>query len=287
VETPVLAQASVTDIHLSSLTTQVTGCGKYYLQTSPEYAMKRLLAAGSGDIYQVARVFRDGERGALHNPEFTLIEWYRLGFGADALMDDVTRLVMRLLAPYRKLEAPERLAYRAAVHAMARIDALGCDISELHACLREHGIALPSPPPAERDECLDLVMSTIVGPRLGRNRLTFIHDYPATQAALARVKADDPVVAERFELYLDGVELANGFHELSDAAEQRWRFECDLEQRRARGLAALPLDERLLAALAAGLPDCSGVALGFDRVVMAARDARRIEQVIAFPADRA
>jgi lysyl-tRNA synthetase class 2 len=130
-------------------------------------------------------------------------------------------------------------------------------------------------------------MSTIVGPRLGRGQLTFIHDYPASQAALARVKADDPTVAARFELYLDGVELANGFHELSDAAEQRQRFERDLAERRARGLDTPPLDERLLAALAAGLPDCAGVAVGFDRVVMAAANARRIEQVIAFPADRA
>ena len=287
VETPVLAHATVTDAHLASLATQVAGSGDYYLQTSPEYAMKRLLAAGSGDIYQIARVFRDAERGALHNPEFTLIEWYRVGFDAEDLINDVTRLITRLLEPHRSLEPPQRMTYRSAVRSTAGIDPLACGVGDLHGCLREHGVPLPAPPPEERDDCLDLLMTTVVGPRLGSGRLTFIQDYPATQAALARVKADDPAVAERFELYLDGVELANGFHELSDAAEQRRRFEHERARRRARGLNTPPLDERLLAALAAGLPDCAGVAVGFDRVVMAAAGARRIEQVIAFPADRA
>lgn len=287
VETPILAQAAVTDVHLASLTTQIAGGGAYYLQTSPEFAMKRLLAAGSGDIYQIARVFRDGERGALHNPEFTLIEWYRIGFGTDALMDDVARLITRLLAPHRPLALPERLTYRAAVRSIAGVDPLTASVEELHGCLREHGVSMPVPAPQERDDCLDLLISTVVGPRLGAGRLTFIRDYPASQAALARLKTGDPAVAERFELYVDGIELANGFHELGDAAEQRRRFERDLAQRRARALPAPPLDERLLAALASGLPDCAGVAVGFDRVVMCAAGARGIDQVIAFPSDRA
>jgi lysyl-tRNA synthetase class 2 len=287
VETPILARGAVTDLHLESLATRVSGSGDYYLHTSPEYAMKRLLAAGSGDIYQIARVFRDGERGALHNPEFTLVEWYRIGFDADQLMDDVTSLVTRLVTPHRSLASPQRLTYRVAVRSIAGIDPLRANPTELQACLREHGISLPVPAPEERDDCLDLLMATVVGPRLGAGRLTFIHDYPVSQAALARVKHQDPTVAERFELYLDGIELANGFHELCDATEQRARFERDLAQRHARGKKQPPLDERLLAALAAGLPDCSGVAVGFDRVVMAAIGARGIDEVIAFPADRA
>jgi elongation factor P--(R)-beta-lysine ligase len=287
VETPILARGAVTDVHLESLATRVSGSGDYYLQTSPEYAMKRLLAAGSGDIYQIARVFRDGERGAFHNPEFTLIEWYRIGFDAGQLMEEVATLVTRLVTPHRSLALPEQLTYREAVRSIAGIDPLQSSPSELQASLRQHGVSLPVPAPEERDDCLDLLMSTVVGPRLGAGRLTFIHDYPVSQAALARVKREDRAVAERFELYLDGIELANGFHELCDATEQRARFERDLAQRRVRGRSEPPLDERLLAALAAGLPDCSGVAVGFDRVIMAATGARRIDEVIAFPAERA
>jgi len=287
VETPVLAHATVTDVHLASLRTRITGLGDFHLQTSPEYAMKRLLAAGSGDIFQIARVFRDGERGALHNPEFTLIEWYRLGFDAHALMDDVARLITQLLKPYCALSDDERLTYCEAMCGIAGVDPFAASIRELLECVQRHGVPLPDSPPQERDDCLDLLMSTVVGPKLGAGRLTFVHEYPASQAALARMKAENPAVAERFELYLDGIELANGFYELADSREQRLRFEKDLELRRARGLDLPPPDEQLLAALAAGMPDCSGVAVGFDRVVMRAAGARRIDEVIAFPADRA
>ena len=287
VETPILACATVTDVHLESLATRVSGSGDYYLQTSPEYAMKRLLAAGSGDIYQIARAFRDGERGSLHNPEFTLIEWYRIGYDASRLMDDVNALITRLVSPHRSLTSPERLTYQTALRSIAGIDPSTSSLADLHACLRKHDVPPPVPPPADRDDCLDLLMSTVVGPRLGRGHLTFIHEYPVSQAALARIKVSDPTVAERFELYLDGIELANGFYELCDATEQRARFERDLVERRARGRHEPPLDERLLAALATGLPDCAGVAVGFDRVLMGAIGARSIDQVIAFPADRA
>ncbi len=285
VQTPVLSSATVTDVHLASLQTNIAGRGRFFLQTSPEYAMKRLLAAGSGDIYQIARAFRDGERGTLHNPEFTLIEWYRVGFDAAALMADAAALLMSLLEELRLGEA-EHLSYRQAFLDQAGIDPLTATVPVLLDCLQAHGVPLPAQPPTERDLCLDLLMSMVVGPKLGAGRLTFVHSYPATQAALARLDARDPRVAARFEIYLKGIELANGFHELADAGEQRRRFERDVDLRRARGLQTAPIDERLLAALAAGLPDCSGVAVGFDRVAMIAAGARSLDAVLAFPVER-
>lgn len=287
VETPVLAAAPVTDVHLASLRTQVAGQGEYFLQTSPEYAMKRLLAAGAPDIFQVARVFRDAERGPQHNPEFTLIEWYRRGYDAEALMLDCERLLLELFRGHRTLDAAERVTYQQAVQRYAGVDALSASAEELLAAARRHGIFLPGTAVTDRDVCLDLLMSMVVGPRLGMGRLTFICDYPATQAALARLRPNDPRVAARFEIYLQGVELANGFHELADAREQQTRFERDLAERARRGLPTVPMDQSLLAALSAGLPDCSGVALGFDRVVMLAAGVSRIEEVIAFPIERA
>ena len=287
VETPVLAHATVTDVHIQSLHTRVAGHGEFYLQTSPEYAMKRLLATGVGDIYQIARVFRDGERGAMHNPEFTLVEWYRRGFDAMALMRDAANLLERLLAPHRSLRAPEWQTYAEAVRAHAGVDPLAADIAELKTAIAAHGVTAPRSLGNDRDAYLDLLLATVVGPRLGHGGLTFLHEYPAAQAALARLKPGDPTVAERFEIYLEGIELANGFHELADAAEQRARFNADLTLRRARALHAPPIDERLLQALSFGLPDCSGVALGFDRVVMLAAGVDRIDQVLAFPIERA
>ncbi len=283
VQTPVLARAPVTDVHLASLSTRVAGHGELYLQTSPEYAMKRLLAAGAPDIYQVAQVFRDEERGAQHNPEFTLVEWYRRGFSLDRLMSDCERLLSSLLAGRRELAAAERITYRDAMLQHAGVDPLEATAQDLRANLVRHRIELPRAAAAEeRDLWLDLLMSTVVGPKLGVEGLTFLHSYPASQAALARLEPDDARVAQRFEIYLSGVELANGFHELADPAEQRRRFERDLQERARRGLPALPVDERLLAALESGLPDCSGVALGFDRVVMLACGMQRIDEVIAF-----
>ena len=288
VETPILGHATVTDVHLASLHTRIAGHGEFYLQTSPEYAMKRLLATGTGDIYQVARVFRDAERGTLHNPEFTLIEWYRRGFSAMDLMQDAAKLLERMLAPHRTLRAPEWLTYYEAVRVHAGIEARSAPVGELRTCLASRGIPLPRGMAADdRDAYLDLIISTIVAPKLGTGGLTFLHDYPASQAALARLKPDDPSVAERFEIFLEGIELANGFHELADATEQRARFNTDLKLRRARAMHASPVDERLLQALSFGLPDCSGVALGFDRVVMLAAGASRIEDVLAFPIERA
>jgi elongation factor P--(R)-beta-lysine ligase len=285
VETPILSAAAVTDPQIESLVTRVAGMGKFHLCTSPEYAMKRLLAAGSGDIYQICKVFRDAERGRWHNPEFTLIEWYRLGFDDAALMSEVETLVGCLLAPHRRLEPAERLTYSAALQRYAGVDAHGASDDDLTDSARRHGVVCDAA--LDRDAKLDLLMGLIVGPRLGVQRPCFICDYPASQAALARLKPGLPPVAARFDLYLDGVELANGFHELGDAGEQRARFEQDLSLRRARGHFEPPLDEHLLAALTAGMPDCAGVALGFDRLAAIGLGAPRLADGMAFTIDNA
>jgi elongation factor P--(R)-beta-lysine ligase len=279
VETPILSAAAVSDPHIESLVTQVAGMGQFHMGTSPEYAMKRLLAAGSGDIFQICKVFRDAERGRWHNPEFTLVEWYRLGFDDAALMTEVEALIGCLLAPQR-LEPAERLSYSAALQRHAGVDAHRASEADLTEAARRHGIVCDAE--LDRDAKLDLLMGLVVGPRLGLERPCFICDYPASQAALARLKPGLPPVAARFELYLNGVELANGFHELVDAGEQRARFDQDLTLRRARGQVESPLDEHLLAALAVGLPDCAGVALGFDRLVAVALGAPRLADAMAF-----
>jgi len=285
VETPILSHAAVSDPQIESLATRVAGMGaRTYLCTSPEYAMKRLLAAGSGDIYQVCKVFRDAERGRWHNPEFTLIEWYRLEFDDAALMTEVETLVGCLLAP-RRLEPAERLSYSAALQRYAGVDAHGASDSDLTESAERHGIVCHAE--LDRDAKLDLLMGLVVGPRLGLDRPCFICDYPASQAALARLKPGLPPVAARFELYLNGIELANGFHELVNALEQRARFDQELTLRRARGQVESPLDENLLAALAAGMPDCAGVALGFDRLVAIALGAPRLADAMAFTIDNA
>lgn len=278
VETPALSTGAVSDVHLASIAAQANG-KPAYLHTSPEYAMKRLLAAGSGDIYQIAKVYRDGESGRYHNPEFTMIEWYRTGYDHHQLMDDVEQL-LGCLMPSRCVDRSERLTYQEAVQLYAQVDALNDPTSMLLASLQQASFDVPKAIHDDRDALLDLIMAVMVGPQLGRRRLTFVYDYPASQAALARLRGP---VASRFEMYLDGMELANGFHELGNADEQRQRFTHDLQQRRLRGLSEAPLDERFLAALAHGLPDCAGVALGFDRVVMCAIGAQHIDEVLTFP----
>jgi len=283
VETPTLSSAGVSDIHLQSIEAR-SQSGRLFLHTSPEYAMKRLLAAGCGDIYQIARVYRDGESGRFHNPEFTMIEWYRLGIDHHALMIDVEQLIASLLPAHRSSDRAERVSYRDIVQLHAGVDALDDSTAALIAALTHAGIDVPAGLERNRDACLDLIMSTMVGPKLGRERLTFVHDYPASQAALARVQGR---VAARFEAYLDGIELANGFHELIDAREQRKRFDADNQARIDRGQLAMPIDEHFLAALDHGLPACAGVALGFDRLVMCALEAKHIDDVIAFPIRRA
>jgi elongation factor P--(R)-beta-lysine ligase len=285
VETPILSRATVTDVHLASLETRLAGRPRpYYLQTSPEYAMKRLLVAGCPDLYQICKVFRDGESGRLHNPEFTMLEWYRRGFDQHALMDEVEALLGTLLGGRLALPA-ERITYRDAFRRVLGADPLAAPLEELSALAAARAGAAGAS--EDRDTALELLMGVVVGPALGRDRLTFVHDYPASQAALARLLPGTPPVAARFEAYVGGLELCNGFHELADAAEQRRRFEADRAARRARCLPLPPIDEQLLAALAAGLPDCAGVAVGLDRVLMLATACSSIREVLTFAVDEA
>lgn len=280
VDTPILSAAAVSDPQLESLTTRIVGLPASYLSTSPEYAMKRLLAAGSGDIYQVCKVFRDEEHGRWHNPEFTMIEWYRVGFDDAALMTEVEALVGALLGPERTVPPAERLTYAAALERHAGVEPHAADDAALDRAARLHGIDCRAT--LDRDAKLDLLMGLVVGPRLGHERPCFVSDYPASQASLARVKPGTPAVAARFELYVDGIELANGYHELVNAAEQRARFAADMDLRAARGQVQRPLDHRLLAALHSGMPDCAGVAVGFDRLVAIAVGASSLAGAMAF-----
>jgi lysyl-tRNA synthetase class 2 len=293
VDTPALSAAATTDPGLHSFATVYHGPGpchgqRLYLQTSPEFPMKRLLAAGSGCIYQIAKVFRDGESGSWHNPEFTLLEWYRVGWDHHRLMDEVEALVTLLLHDSVTLGEPERLSYAETFRRHLDLDPHRANVADLVGCTLAQGLV---PPPGMPDNdvnpWLDLLLSHRIEPDLGRGRLTFVYDYPVRQAALARLRPGEPPVGERFELYLNGIELANGFHELGDANEQRRRFEQDNTLRAAHGLTEMPLDERLLAALNQGLPECAGVAMGIDRLVMLAAGKSSLKEVMAFPVDRA
>jgi elongation factor P--(R)-beta-lysine ligase len=286
VETPAMINSPVSDVNIGSVRVEVPGRegAALFLHTSPEYAMKRLLAAGSGDIFQICRVYRGAERGRQHNPEFTMIEWYRLGFSLEDLMREVAELVRALLG--RDLPV-EHLSYREAVRRHAGFDPLEADAPTLQRAAQALGLDATRAREAGRDELLDLIVGAQVGPALGTATLTFMHRYPASQAALARLDAQDPRLALRFELYHRGMELANGYHELANSAEQRMRFTTDQQVRKSRGLPTHALDQNLLAAMDAGLPDCAGVALGFDRVLMLAMDAASIDEVLAFPVERA
>ncbi len=286
VETPILSAASITDLQLGFLSTRWhgpgTGAGRpLYLHTSPEFPMKRLLCAGYGDIYQLAKVFRDDESGRNHNPEFTMLEWYRLGFDHHQLMTEMDALLQRVLG----VSGSDRLRYADAFQQQLAIDPHTTSDRELQQlCLSRAGYRGSA---LDRDAMLQLLFAHCVEPSLGFERPCFIFDFPASQAALARVRNETPAIASRFEVYVRGLELANGFHELADANEQRRRFEADNAARVARGLPTGVIDEALLAALANGLPDCAGVALGVDRLVMLALGANHIDEVLAFPISRA
>jgi len=281
VETPLLGSAPSPEPHLASVVARLAAGTERYLQTSPEFAMKRLLAAGAGPIYQITRAFRDGEAGRLHNPEFTILEWYRPGYDHHRLMDELEALLAAVLG--RPL-AVRRIAYRDAFRERLGVDPLTAPLAELRARCLAHG--LHGAERLGRGECCDFLLARRVQPGLGAGAV-FLFDFPPGQASLARVRRSGPAVAERFELFLDGLEVANGYREELDPAEQRRRFERDRAARAARGLAPVPLDERLLAALAAGLPDCAGVAVGIDRLVMHALGCQRIAEVLAFPFERA
>ena len=289
VETPALVRAAVTDVHLESLrvaddTARAATVG--YLQTSPEYAMKRLLCAGAPDIYQVCKVFRAGERGGRHNPEFTMLEWYRHGLDHHALMRDVEALIRYVLEPGRTFGASESVSYRDAFEQRLGLDPLHAPVPDLLQAIEDAGTSVPDSMRigATRDDVLDLAMGTVVAESFATDRLTFLYDFPASQAALAQIRGE---VASRFEAFWGPLELANGFHELGSAPEQAASFEADQERRRAHGQAAREVDHLFLDALAAGLPACAGVALGFDRLVMVAAGAPRIDDVLAFPYERA
>lgn len=292
-ETPILARAVVVEEAIDPIPCRVriAGSGEVpldaWLVASPEASMKRLLAAGSGPIWQLGRAFRDGERGAKHLPEFAILEWYRPGFDHHTLMREVGELLAALLDGFVSVPAPATVTYRELFVERAGIDPHAAAPAELRRAAERLGVAIPAGlDPADRDGWLDLILVAALEPSLGVPAPLFIHDYPASQAALARVRREEPggaLVGERFELYFRGLELANGYHELADAAEQERRFETANRRRVALGRPPLPLDRALLAALAAGIPSCAGVAIGFDRVVMLACGAERIDDVIAFP----
>jgi lysyl-tRNA synthetase class 2 len=293
VETPLLCRAGGTDPNLHPFLTRFQLPGQteeglpLYLQTSPEFAMKRLLAAGSGSIYQICKAFRNEEAGRFHNPEFTILEWYRVGFSLERLMDEIDDLLRSLFADRRQLGPSHRIAYRDAFREYAAVDPLA-PLPELVRYARQQGLSEAEALCGEnRPLWLDLLFSHLVQPHLGRGCLTFVFDYPACQPSLARPKPDDPRWVERVEVFMDGMELANGFRELTDPHEQERRFDADLAARRAQGLREPPKDRRLLAALEAGLPDCSGVALGLDRLLMLLAGAGAIDQVLAFPVEQA
>lgn len=288
VETPSLSQASVTDIHLASFSTQFVGPGfakglPLYLQTSPEFAMKRLLAAGAGAIFQLAKAFRNEEAGRHHNPEFTMLEWYRPGFNAAQLMDEIDDLMIAVVGS----EKAERISYQQAFITHLACDPLTASIEELSLLAKQQGFDHIAEQENDKDTLLQLLFCMCIEPKIGQQTPCFVYHFPASQAALAKLSADDNRVAERFELYFKGMELANGFDELTEADEQRQRFIDDNNKRKAQGLAEVTVDERFLAALSHGLPQCSGVALGVDRLLMLALNAKRISDVIAFDVERA
>lgn len=284
VETPVLAKATVSDLHIDSWQT-ANGWGSdsqpLYLQTSPEYAMKRLLAADSGAIYQLGKAFRFEERSPRHNPEFTLLEWYQPGYSLTQLMDEVEQLV----AETAQLESIERYSYRELFLNALRIDPHQAPTEELKE-LVSNQIDLVAEN-LTRTDYLQLLLGQVIEPAMKGN--WFLYDYPAEQAALAAVKTDDQgvSVAQRFELFCAGMEIANGYFELTDAEEQRRRFQQDLDKRKNAKREPVAIDEKLIAALESGLPECAGVALGVDRLLMVATGAKTIDEVISFTTDLA
>lgn len=284
VETPTMSQATVTDIHLVPFETRFVGPGAadgltLYMMTSPEYHMKRLLAAGSGSIYQLGRSFRNEEAGRHHNPEFTMLEWYRPHYDMYRLMNEVDDLLQQIL----DCNSAETLSYQQAFQRHLGIDPLSADKAQLREVAAKLDLSNIADTEEDRDTLLQLLFTVGVEPHIGRDKPAFVYHFPASQASLAVISTEDHRVAERFEVYFKGIELANGFHELTDGDEQLQRFEQDNRSRAKRGLPQNPIDMNLIAALKHGLPDCSGVALGVDRLVMLALNAERMSDVIAFP----
>lgn len=288
VNTPVLSHAAATDPHLHSF--KITAGGQAcYLHTSPEFAMKRLLAAHQQDIYQIVPVFRAAERGRKHNPEFTMLEWYRVGMDHRQLMDSIEILLQEVFEGFDKpWHKPQRKSYIELVEALLACDMQAVTTSKIQQYFDSENRSFPIGD-INLDAALDLFIDTFVLPEFYDDRFTFITDYPASQAALARTAIDKQgnALASRFELYFGSLEIANGYHELTDAEILLQRIEQDLQTRKQSALNAVTVDAHLIAAHQAGLPECAGVAVGIERLLMMLTDARSIDQVIAFPFERA
>ncbi len=287
VETPLLATSGVTDLHLENLTSEFNGPGfndglTLYLQTSPEYAMKRLLAAGSGCIYQICKAFRNDESGRFHNPEFTMLEWYRVGFDHFMLMDETEQLLKLVL----NCLPAERLTYQQAFLKFTSIDPLDTSINQLKTFLKSNDQADLADILESETDLLQWIFTDFIEPEIGQEAPCFIYHFPAAQASLAKLSRTDNRVADRFEVYFKGIELANGFHELTDKAEQQKRFEQDNRLRIDNGKTEKPIDQHLLAALENGLPDCAGIALGIDRLIMLALGHNEIKDSLSFDLNR-
>lgn len=288
VETPAMSQATVTDIHLVPFRTRfikpgASGGISLYLITSPEYHMKRLLSAGSGPIFQLSRSFRNEETGRYHNPEFTMLEWYRPYYDMYCLMNEVDALLQKIL----NCDSAETISYQQVFTRYVGIKPLSADKEQLYKAAVQWELGEAASIRDDRDTLLQLLFSMVVEPNIGRDKPTFVYHFPASQASLAKISTEDYRVADRFEVFFKGVELANGFCELTDVREQRQRFKQDNRKRVAMNLTEQPIDENLLAALAQGMPECSGVALGVDRLVMLALKVDRLSDVIAFSVEHA
>lgn len=288
VDTPILSAAGNTDPNIQSFHATFSGhvdagARERWLRTSPEFPLKRLLAAGVGDCYELGRVFRNGEAGGRHNPEFTMLEWYRVGWDHNRLAREVIDLLERLLLGAGRTFEIVETTYRGLFHDALGVDALLDPIEVLKKPLADANISSEG---LERDDWLDLLLTHRIQPGFPRDRVTMVSEFPASQCALARIRKSDPPVAERFEAYVGKYEVANGYHELNDAAEQRVRFERDNAKRRERGDAEVPMDEHLLAVLD-DMPDCAGVALGIERLLMVLADTDAIADVLAFPFSQA
>ena len=288
VETPLLSHATVTDVHLDAFSTLYnysaeSHCDEstnLYAQTSPEFAMKRLLASGYGCCYQICKAFRHEQQGRYHNPEFTMLEWYRVGFDHFQLMDEVGELLSSVLG----CQQVERISYQELFIREVAIDPLMTNRDELIRIISAHDKLSDW---LEQEDCLDtllqFIMAELIEPNIGDNKPCFVYNFPASQASLAKISLKDPRVAERFECYFKGIELANGFHELTDVAQQKLRFEQDNQTRTTLGKIEQDIDQHFISALEHGLPACAGVALGIDRLVMLALTVNKIDQVITFP----
>lgn len=287
VETPILCQAVDPDPQIECFNSHYSGPGcaeplTMFLRSSPEFHMKRLLCAGSGSIYQIAKVFRQGELGDLHQPEFTLLEWYRLDFDHLDLIAEIDQLLLALDIKILGLANSQIKSYQEIFRQVLNLDPLSCDRSDLLDCMHDHHINLHDTQIEEPSFYLDCLMSHVVQPQLGLDAPLFLTDFPAPQAALARINPDDSRLSQRFELFIKGVEIANGFCELRDVLELEQRLEADIQTRARRGQTQVPLDKKLLAAQRQGLPPCAGVALGLDRLFMLLSGQKNIKNVMSF-----